>query len=447
MMPLTLKTVWRWSQLFIAIVMVVLEWLSRESVTFFIRPVVYFLKFLGYTQDHPKYTQEDLYMEQDTPEIITSRGYPVESHFVHTDDGFILGLHRIPVGGSHGKVNEDGASVRQEGKAKGVVLIVHGFMQSSEAFVTRRNSKDCLPFVLVDNGYDVWMGNNRGNKYSYKHISRKPNHEDFWDFSLDDMARFDLPAMIKCVLAESGASTLTLIGFSQGTAQSFACLSSNPEISKKVNLLITLAPVSTVRGFSNPVVDNLARARPDFIFLLFGKREMLPSTLVWRKFLSRKRFVQVIDIAVEFLFGWNTKCIDPLEKSLLYAHIYSYSSVKTVVQWFQIIQTGRFQMFDDTLGAVNNNNPYDKYSGNLVPTYEPSQIQCPVACFYGGNDNLPNTANLLDSLPPDRIALIHKEDEYEHLDFMWAKDVSKKIFPKILQLLNNYNNHNNLCSN
>ena len=29
-------------------------------------------------------------------QLITSKGYPAESHWVTTPDGYILGLHRIP---------------------------------------------------------------------------------------------------------------------------------------------------------------------------------------------------------------------------------------------------------------------------------------------------------------------------------------------------------------
>lgn len=212
-------------------------------------------------------------------------------------------------------------------------------------------------------------------------------------------------------------------------------MSSNLQLAKKVNLFIALAPVSEVRGFSNPVVDNLARARPDFIFLLFGKRSILPSTLFWRKILSRDMFVQAIDIAVMFLFGWSTQCIDPAEKALLYSHIYSFSSVKTVVHWFQIIQSTKFQMFDDS----NLSNPYDRYTTQTLPCYQTLQLKCPVACFYGGRDNLPNTKAVLASIPKDKVVLFHKEEEYEHLDFMWAKDTGEKIYPHILNLLKKYN--------
>jgi len=206
-----------------------------------------------------------------------------------------------------------------------------------------------------------------------------------------------------------------------------------------VNLFVALAPVSEVRGFSNPVVDNLARARPDFIFLLFGKRSILPSTLFWRKLLSRNVFVKVIDKAIMFLFGWSASCIAPEEKALLYSHIYSFSSVKTVVHWFQIIQSSKFQMFDDCMAAVNSLNPYDRYTTKALPHYRTMQLKCPVACFYGGRDNLPNTKAVLANIPKDKVALFHKEEEYEHLDFMWAKDTGKKICPRVLSLLKEYN--------
>jgi len=439
--PRMLMAVWRWSQLAIALLMVAAEHFVRHTLSFIfsVIPLSACLAILGISRSKVK-TQEDAEMEMDTCEFIESRGFPSEKHFVTTPDGYILGLQRIPSKDNLPDGADEAANEAYNKRpASGVVLMIHGFMQSSEAFVVRRDSSNSIPLTLAAAGYDVWLGNNRGNKYSLKHTTRKPAHEDFWDYSLDEMIRYDLPSMIQYVLAHSGAQSLTLIGFSQGTAQSFGCLSSNPQLAQKVNLFIALAPVSEVRGFSNPVVESLARSRPDFVFLLFGKKSILPSTLFWRKILSRKTFVDVIDRSVNFLFGWTAACIDPEEKALLYSHIYSYSSVKTVVHWFQIIQNTRFQMFDDTLSVPASNNPYDRYASQVLPQYRTMQLQCPVACFYGGRDNLPNTKAVLANIPKDKVALFHKEDDYEHLDFMWAKDTGKTICPRVLSLLEKYN--------
>ena len=37
-------------------------------------------------------------------------------------------------------------------------------------------------FILSRAGYDVWMGNNRGTKYSMEHVTKKASDRDFWDF-------------------------------------------------------------------------------------------------------------------------------------------------------------------------------------------------------------------------------------------------------------------------
>jgi predicted alpha/beta hydrolase len=45
---------------------------------------------------------------------------------------------------------------------------------------------------LANQGYDVWVGNSRGNAYSSPLINTKI--KAFWDFSFDEMAKYDLPA-------------------------------------------------------------------------------------------------------------------------------------------------------------------------------------------------------------------------------------------------------------
>lgn len=54
------------------------------------------------------------------------------------------------------------------------------------------------PFIAVDAGYDVWLSNLRGNKYSRQHVLLDPdNDKEFWDFSYPEHAKYDLPAMVK----------------------------------------------------------------------------------------------------------------------------------------------------------------------------------------------------------------------------------------------------------
>ena len=61
-----------------------------------------------------------------------------------------------------------------------VVFLMHGLGDSSDSFAI---SPDSLVFYFLEKGYEVWLGNNRGTKYSCSHISLKNNSKKFWDYS------------------------------------------------------------------------------------------------------------------------------------------------------------------------------------------------------------------------------------------------------------------------
>ena len=69
--------------------------------------------------------------------------------------------------------------------------------------------------LLVDAGYDVWIGNNRGTMYSWDHetLSSKDDN-DYWMFTWADMGLYDLPANIDKIREVTGKEKVTLIGYS-----------------------------------------------------------------------------------------------------------------------------------------------------------------------------------------------------------------------------------------
>ena len=69
-------------------------------------------------------------------------------------------------------------------------------------------------------GYDVWMGNVRGNRYSQKHNKKSFNSNAFWDFTFDQHAEFDLPSMVDYVLDVTKQKSLYYIGHSMGKKNS-----------------------------------------------------------------------------------------------------------------------------------------------------------------------------------------------------------------------------------
>lgn len=119
-----------------------------------------------------------------TASVIERDGYQFEEHEVTTPDGYLLTVYRVT-----GKI---GAEVVP---GKKVVFLQHGLLMSSADWVISGPVKG-LAYILSDAGYDVWMGNARGNTHSRKHLYLSPNKRAFWDFSWHEIGQIDLPAMI-----------------------------------------------------------------------------------------------------------------------------------------------------------------------------------------------------------------------------------------------------------
>ena len=70
-----------------------------------------------------------------------------------------------------------------------------------------RNSRKKSPaYIAVDAGYDVWLGNNRGNPYSRDHEELDPflDKREFWDFSFYEMGKYDVPTNIEFIQSMTG---------------------------------------------------------------------------------------------------------------------------------------------------------------------------------------------------------------------------------------------------
>lgn len=367
----------------------------------------------------------------DFSELCELYGYTCEEHIVQTGDGYLLGLHRLGwrQGEEDVRVNPGD---RGHGIKKKVVYLHHGLMMNSEVWVCLTERERCLPFELVERGYDVWLGNNRGNKYSKKSVHTAPTSSSFWNFSMDQFAFHDIPDSIAYILETTHQPSLSYIGFSQGTAQAFATLSIHPTLNEKVDVFIALAPAMSPKGIASGIVDSFVKASPDILYLAFGRKTILPSATMWQSILYPPIFVRLIDTSLRFLFGWTAVNIIPQQKLAAYPHLYSYTSTKSVVHWFQIIRNGVFQMYDDDAPSpLSNRSKYYK-----VAKFPTKNIKTPIVLVYGGSDSLVDINIMLKELPRHTIA---KEiPHYEHLDFLWAQSVDKLVFPHVFEALEEF---------
>ncbi|XP_077541025.1 lipase member K-like [Haemaphysalis longicornis] len=181
-------------------------------------------------------------------QLIVSKGYAVEEHTVVTEDGYLLGMQRIPRGR-----NEPPRDAQwYHGPRKMPVLIVHALAVSSDDFVSNFPDQS-LGFVLADAGYDVWLGNLRGNVYSH-HVKYSRWDRKFWQFSNNELIEFDAPAMLDTVLSATNQAALYYIGFSQGSQALFGLLAEKPQYNTKIKLFMAMGPIAYVGHLSVAVI-------------------------------------------------------------------------------------------------------------------------------------------------------------------------------------------------
>ena len=134
--------------------------------------------------------------------------------------------------------------------------------------------------MLADAGYDVWLGNARGNVYSRQNNRMSPSHPDFWRFSWHEIGVIDIPTMIDFITAATGQQQIHYVGHSQGTTVYFVMLSERPEYNAKIKTGHLLAPCAFFGKARLPLIKLSAPLVLTPIIKLAENKEFLSKTLL-----------------------------------------------------------------------------------------------------------------------------------------------------------------------
>lgn len=355
-----------------------------------------------------------------TVQLIRKAGYPAQAHIVQTEDGYLLTLHRIP----------------RDNKPP--VLLQHGLLSSSTDWVIS-GEKKALAFILADEGYDVWLGNIRGNTYSRAHVSLCPCDSRFWNFSFHEMGIYDLPAMISYITNTTSQSLHTYIGHSMGTTASYIMAAERPDIAEMVQAIISLAPVAFTEHIKSPFRYFAPFASNyEIIAHFFGEDEFLPQNGVFH-FLSKygcdvDNFRERICANIVFLIcGFDKEQFDYNLLPLILSHDPAGSSTKTLVHFSQEVTSGKFRQYD-----YGHRKNLLIYNTTEPPEYNLANITVPIALFYADNDWLASSLDVkrLYSLLPNILDLYRVPfPKFNHVDFLWGKDAPELVYKRLLKIM------------
>jgi pimeloyl-ACP methyl ester carboxylesterase len=318
---------------------------------------------------------------------------------------------------------------------KPVVFLQHGLLDSSWTWVNNFQ-KESLGFLLADAGYDVWFGNSRGNFYSLQHIIYPVNSNQFWNFTWDDMAKYDIPTVLSYILKTTGQQKLSYIGHSQGTIQAFAAFSLYPNLTDMVNVAVMLAPVAYVYHASG-LLALMGDFDMDELIFFFGFREFLPDSTILQRLAP--------DICNWFPYGCedflfllvgSSNNLNQTRIAVYVSETPAGTSVKNMIHWAQGIRKNVFQMYDYGSASLNN----AAYGQPTPPDYDLSKVNVPCALYHGGHDILADPADV--SVIEQKLPKIVKNSlqaEFSHLDYTWGyDDAAVAMYMDIVSLLNTF---------
>ncbi|XP_064094091.1 gastric triacylglycerol lipase-like isoform X1 [Macrobrachium nipponense] len=400
-----------------------------------------------------------------TAEMIRARGYPAEVHHVVTDDGYILEVHRIPFHSrlnlKHSVQNEvekpielqllntsartdheksSAGEITHRGDPK-VVFLLHCFLCSSADFVMNDHDQ-ALAFVMSNEGYDVWLGNMRGNIYGRRHTKFSPSDTQFWEFSIDTCARYDVPAMLQYVRTQTGVNQLNYIGHSMGNMLFFAMMSIHPHINSWIRAMAGMGPVAYMYhghaqlGFLAPVTDKLERSLAKKGQLEFMAPTNTTAMMVSGLCSETIFFRPICQLIVDMIAGPSSRNVDPVYLPVIAAHTPAGSSFRIFAHLLQFVRDRTFQAYD--WGPTKNHQLY----GSLRPTrLELSKVTVPVAGFWSSSDVLADPRDVARTLREvSNLVLNHQvqHNSFNHMDFLWGENARSLVYKHIIDFFDQY---------
>ncbi|KAG0631120.1 hypothetical protein M758_1G228500 [Ceratodon purpureus] len=350
--------------------------------------------------------------------VVNGTGYPCKEYTVETQDGFLLGLQRI----SHG------IERRGDGTKRMPVLLQHGLLQGGDNWVLNLPGQS-LGFILADEGFDVWIANGRGTRWSHGHKTYSKHDREYWDWTWDELAEYDLPAMLEFVMTTTG-SKVFYVGHSQGTIMGLASFS-QPVVTDMLAAAALLSPITYLDHISSNFINAAAHHYIDRMVKTMGVREFNLRNEVGVKLMDYVCQREDVDCGNLLAAITGPNCCFNGTRIPYYLQFEPHStSLKNLAHLAQMIRRGTFAKYD--YGILGNLQHYLSLS---PPDYDLTIIpeSLPLWMASGGNDALADPVDVIRTIEqlrstPEVIVL----PEYGHIDFVLSIQAKEDLYDSMI---------------
>ncbi|XP_063725136.1 lysosomal acid lipase/cholesteryl ester hydrolase-like [Symsagittifera roscoffensis] len=401
------------------------SWSPVAILVILIPLLVYFSLrlFINYA---PYFVEKEIFAS--TCELADMYNYSCSEHKITTQDGYILSMQRI------GKVNSTNFSSESNSSDTKVALLMHCLECDSSVFLSN-TAENSLGFLLAENNIDVWLANVRGTSYSLQHVNYTIYDSEFWNFSLFEMAKYDLTASVDYLLTVAKTDQIFYIGQSQGTIIAFSQMAENFDFQAKIKKAYMLTPFVTLQNIQSPIKSMLAFIHnyihwpknsvflPDLIRQLINKASAT--------YCSNDIFGLCLGTYHQFSGLTTPENMDPKRIPIFFTHALSGTSLKTIRHYAQLHlfkqPTVHFDYQEEKLN-------FEKYGSKTPPKIALEKVSIPIALFAGQNDWLVSSLDvqyLLDRLP--NVFHFSNSSDFSHLDFIFGTRAKELVYDFITE--------------
>ncbi len=364
---------------------------------------------------------------EDYRSFISKLNLNLEEITVVTEDRYVISMWELT---SKDENNRNGKSI----------VLQHGLLDGSFTWLVLEEKS--LAKLLCDEGYKVYLPNIRGSKFGKSHLDYKINLiSKFWDFSFDQMAQYDLPAILNLIKKRDNVEKVDYIGHSQGTLMFYLNYMSNPDfLESSINKFIGIANVPNLNNASHFLlkvaeITKIAELIPIKNFLSFPIE--MGEVLV--PFCQGKAKILCQSI-LKLCFGGLTDT-GRVDYDRLGKNIFLYepggTSLQNMKHWLQIFSDKKLLKFD--YGSKSKNKEH--YGTEKPPEYDLTKMKnYSIKSMVTTSDadpycNPEDTLDFLKKIEDQSVVEVLSLTNYDHIDYLWSDSAYEEIYPKILDFL------------